>query len=142
VNTTLLLRIASVITLLYAVGHTMGAPWTPTDESAPASVVEAMKSVSFDAMGSSRTYWDFYFGFGVSISIYLIVQAAVLWLLAALARTQATFVRPFVAVLLASYVASVYVTWRYFFALPVVLSIAMVICLVLVLVASKPRVGT
>ena len=96
-NTTLLLRIASVITLLFAVGHTVGAPWTPAGEAAPASVVEAMKSVSFDAMGSKRTFWDFYFGFGVSISIYLVVQAAVLWFLAAFAKTQAASIRPLLA---------------------------------------------
>lgn len=140
-NTTLLLRISSIIVLLFAVGHTMGAPWTPTGDSAPTSVVEAMKSVSFDAMGSKRTYWDFYFGFGVSISIYLFVQAAALWFLATLAKTQAAFVRPFVLLFLLSYAVNAYVTWRYFFVLPLVLSIAMVVCLTLALVASKSRTG-
>lgn len=141
-STTLLLRIASVVTLLFAVGHSMGAPWTPVDGPAPASVVEAMKSVAFDAMGSSRTFWDFYFGFGVSISIYLMVQAAVLWLLATLAKTQPNSVRPFVVILLVAYAANVYVTWRYFFLIPLVLAIIMVICLVLALVASRSRIGT
>ena len=120
----------------------MGAPWTPTDESAPASVVEAMKSVSFDAMGSSRTYWDFYFGFGVSISIYLFVQAAVLWFLAPLAKTDAASVRPFLIALLAAYAANAYVTWRYFFVLPLLLSVAMVVCLALALIASGRRAST
>lgn len=117
----------------------MGAPWTPIADSAPASVVEAMKSVSFDAMGSRRTYWDFYYGFGVSISVYLFVQAAMLWFLAALARTQSASVRPIVIVFLVAYVVNAYVTWRYFFVLPLVLSIAMVICLALALAASKSR---
>ena len=120
----------------------MGAPWTPVSESAPASVVEAMKSVSFDAMGSNRTYWEFYFGFGASISIYLFVQAAVLWFLATLARTQPSSVRPMVVVLLLAYVANIYVTWKYFFVVPLVLSIVMATCLTLALVASKYRVGT
>jgi hypothetical protein len=141
VNTTLLLRIASVIALLFAVGHTMGSPWTPTEELGPASVVEAMKSVSFDVMGSNRSYWEFYFGFGVSISVYMFAQAALLWLLAALAKTQSAAVRPFVVVLLASYAANGLVAWRYFFALPLVLSVIIVVCLSLALVASKPRIG-
>ena len=136
-NITLLLRIASAIALLFAVGHTMGSPWTP----GPASVVEAMKSVSFDAMGSKRSYWEFYFGFGVSISLYMFAQALLLWLLAALAKTQPAAVRPFVIVLLVSCVANGVVAWRYFFLLPLVLSVAIVICLSLALVASKPRVG-
>jgi hypothetical protein len=136
-----LLRIASIIALLYAVGHTIGSPWTPSEELAPASVVKAMKSVSFDALGSSRTYWDFYFGFGVCISVYLFAQAALLWFLAALAKVQAASVRPFLVVLLACYAVNGYVTWRYFFVLPLVLSVAIVICLALALVASRPRVG-
>jgi hypothetical protein len=101
-----------------------------------------MKSVSFDAMGSNRSYWDFYFGFGVSISVYMFAQAALLWLLAPLARTQSAVVRPFVVVLLLSYVVNGFFAWRYFFVLPLALSVAIVICLALALVASKPRVGT
>lgn len=138
VNTTLLLRIASVIALLFAVGHTMGSPWTP----GPASVVEVMKSVSFDAMGANRSYWEFYFGFGVTISVYMFAQTALLWLLATLAKTQPAATRPFVVVLLASYAANGFVAWKYFFPLPLVLSVAIVICLALALVVSKPRVGT
>ena len=140
-NTTLLLRIASIIALLFAVGHTSGYPWTPSEGLAPAAVVRAMKGVSFDAMGSSRTYWDFYVGFGLSISVYMFAQAAILWLLAALAKTQPASVRPFVVVLLASCAANGYVAWRHLFLLPVVLSVAMAVCLALALVASKPRVG-
>ena len=101
-----------------------------------------MKSVSFDAMGSNRTYWDFYFGFGVSVSIYLFAQAAVLWFVATLAKIQPTSVRPFVVVLLVTYAANVYVTYRYFFVVPLVLSIVMVTCLALALIASKSRAGT
>jgi hypothetical protein len=142
VNTTLLLRIASVIALLFAVGHTSGHPWTPSGDLAPAAVVRAMKGVGFDAMGSSRTYWDFYVGFGLSINVYMFAQAAVLWLLATLAKTQPPSVRPFVVVLLVACAANGYVAWRHLFLLPVVLSVAMAVCLALALVASKSRVGT
>ena len=138
-HSSLLLRIASIIALLFAVGHSIGAPWTPVNEAAPASVVEAMKSVSFDAMGSTRTYWDFYFGFGISISIYLLAQAAVLWLVASLARAYPDAARPFVVVLLVAYAANVYVTFKYFFVIPLVMSIVMVTCLALALIALRPR---
>jgi hypothetical protein len=141
VNTTLLLRIAAVFALLFALGHTMGGPWTPTTEPRAVSVVGAMKSVSFDVVGSSRSYWDFYYGFGVSISVYLFTLAILLWLLATLARTQAAAVRPFVAVLLVCYAASGFVTWRYFFWVPLVMSVAIVICLALALWTSRRRVA-
>jgi len=140
-NTILLLRIACVVALLFALGHTSGGPWTPTDEPGAASVVEAMKSVNFDVTGSRRSYWDFYFGFGVDISVYMFAQAAFLWLLATLAKTQPASVRPFVVVLLASYAVNAFVAWRYFFVIPLVMSVAMVACLALALLASRPRVG-
>jgi hypothetical protein len=142
VNAILLLRTASVVALLFAVGHTSGSPWTPSEEPGAASVVEAMKSVSFDVMGTNRSYWEFYFGFGLSISVYMFAQAVFLWLLASLAKTQPASVRPFLAVLLVSYAANGFLAWRYFFVLPLVLSVVMVICLSLALLASRPRVGT
>jgi hypothetical protein len=70
----LLLRIAAVITFLYFAGHTAGMPWTPAVGPAELPVLEAMKSHSFNAEGFTRTYWDFYFGFGAIISGYLLVQ--------------------------------------------------------------------
>lgn len=141
-NTILLLRIASVVALLFALGHTSGHPWTPSGEPSAASIVEAMKSVSFDVMGSNRSYWEFYLGFGLSISVYMLAQAAFLWLLATLAKTQPASVRPFLAVLFASYAINGFFAWRYFFILPLVLSVVMVICLGLALFASRNRVGT
>ena len=65
-KTSTLLRIASVVTFLYFAGHTAGMPWTPGEGPAELAVIEAMKSNRFAATGSSRTYWDFYFGFEVS----------------------------------------------------------------------------
>ena len=73
------LRIAAVITLLYSAGHTAGMPWTPFTNPEATSVLEAMKTHSFEAQGFKGTYWDFYFGFGIIISVFLLVQAVVLW---------------------------------------------------------------
>jgi len=67
-TTSLWLRFAALITLLYCAGHTMGMPWTPATGSQETAVIDAMKSARFDALGSERTYWQFYFGFGLIIS--------------------------------------------------------------------------
>ena len=96
-KTSTLLRIASVVTFLYFAGHTAGMPWTPGEGPAELAVIEAMKSNRFAAMGSSRTYWDFYFGFGVIISVLQLVQAVVLWQLGTLAKTDAARLRPIIA---------------------------------------------
>ena len=81
------LRIAAVITLLYFAGHTAGMPWTPYTNPEAMPILEAMKNHIFEAEGFKGTYWDLYFGFGIIISAFLLVQAAVLWQVASLAKT-------------------------------------------------------
>jgi hypothetical protein len=90
------LLVASVITFLYFVGHTLGMPWTPVVGPQEVTLLESIKSHRFDAMGFSRTYWDFYYGFGLVISGYLLVQAVVLWQLASRAKTDSVGVRPII----------------------------------------------
>ena len=134
----ILLRIAAVATLLYCLGHTMGAPWTPSTGPQEAAVVEAMKSVRFDVMGSSRTYWDFYVGFGAVISAYLAVQAVTLWQLGTLAKDNLNAVRPMVAAFLLAFVVNAILVWVFFFVVPLILAIAIVVCLGLAYFSARP----
>jgi hypothetical protein len=122
-----LLRIAAVVGFLFFVGHTLGAPWTPGSETSSSTVVTFMKAATIPGMTPTRTYWDFYYGFGVSISVYLLALAAVLWQTAALARNAFASARPFMALLFLSYLAVGVVAARYFFAVPA--AMAAVICL-------------
>jgi hypothetical protein len=138
----LLLRIAAVITFLYFAGHTAGIPWTPAVGPAEVSVLEAMKSHSFNAEGSTRTYWDFYFGFGVIISGFLLLQAVVLWQLGSLARIDALRVCPIVASFFVAFIANAVLAWKYFFAVPVVMAVAISVCLALAFVmAGRSKVA-
>jgi hypothetical protein len=130
------LRIASIITFLYFAGHTSGIPWTPDAGPEAMPVLEAMKSHSFDAMGSTRTYWDFYLGFGIIISLYVLLLGVVLWQLASLAKTDALRVRPIVAAFFLAFIVNTVLAWRYFFVLPVVMSAAISACLALAFVTA------
>src|SRR5690242_5436793 len=73
------LRIASIVAFVYWIGHTAGAPWTPARGAAEAAAIDALRSLHFVVQGFSRSYWDFYVGFGVAISVFLLVQAVLLW---------------------------------------------------------------
>ena len=106
------LRIAAVVTLLYFAGHTAGAPWTPVVGPEQLPVLEAMKNQSFEVEGFQRTYWDFYFGFGVIVSAFLLVQSVVLWHVGSLAKTDALRVRPIVAAFLFWSRSSSTQSWR------------------------------
>ena len=77
VSSALFLRVASVLTLLHCVGHTIGdvfavdAPPGTTERS----VIDAMKSKRFDVMGVTRSFWDFFFGYGLTISVSFLMQS-------------------------------------------------------------------
>ena len=130
------LRIASVFTFLYFVGHTAGIPWTPAVGPGEAPVLEAMKAHSFNVLGSNRTYWDFYFGFGVIISAYLLVQAVVLWQIGSLAKREPAKVRAIVASFLVAFIINAFLSWKYFFAIPLINAILISACLGLALIFS------
>jgi hypothetical protein len=129
-------RIAAVLTLLYCAGHTIGMPWTPYTDQEATSVLEAMKSHGFEAEGFKGTYWDLYFGFGLIISVYLLVQGAVLWQVASLAKTDAIRVRPILVSFLIAFVINAALSWKYFFVVPVVLAGLVAICLAIALVQA------
>jgi hypothetical protein len=95
-----MLRIASVISLLFAIGHSLGglSKWSPPGET---PVLRAMADSRFDVMGASRSYLDLYVGLGWSISIFMLLQTVLLWQLAGMARTDAARVKPMIAALAA-----------------------------------------
>jgi len=128
-KTSTLLRIAAVITFLLFAGHTSGIPWTPGEAPADAAVIEAMKSDHFQVLGVSRTYWDFYFGWGLMISVLFLLLAILLWQLGGLAKTDAPRLRPIIAMFLLAFIANAVLGWIYFFAIPAVMSILIAICL-------------
>src|SRR5438270_11456128 len=123
-STRLLLRIAAVITLLFCAGHTAGIPWTPAAGPAELPVINAMKGTSFDVVGSMRTYWDLYYGFGVTISFLLLLIAVILWQLADLSGTYAFRSRPMIVAVLIFFVINAVLALKYFFIIPLAMSVA------------------
>jgi len=127
-NTALLLRVASVISLLFAAGHTLGGrkAWSPIGES---EVLKAMRTFRFETMGVSRTYLDFYLGFGFTLSVYLLLQAILLWQLAVVAKTDPLQVRPMIASFALASVAAGILSWVFIFPVPAAFSAVLTVCL-------------
>lgn len=59
------LRVASVLALIHGVLHTIGGVFGAAAPGAQAEALAVMKANRFVAMGGSRTYWDFFFGYGL-----------------------------------------------------------------------------
>ena len=63
-------RVAAVLLLLFDAGHTSGFPWSDPKWGVD---LGSMRSTHFYIMGFSRTYWDFYVGFGLFVSVFLLL---------------------------------------------------------------------
>jgi hypothetical protein len=96
-----------------------------------------MQAYRFNAMGFTRSYFDFYLGFGLSCSVSLLAFAVLLWQLAALTKTEAAKARPMVAVLGLAFVGFTALDCLYFFTAPLVLTVPVLACLVLAWVKLK-----
>ncbi len=123
------LRIASVLTLVHAVLHTIGGVFGSIGPGPAAVAVAAMKSNQFLLMGHMRTFWDFYHGMGLGVSISLTAEGIVLWQLGSLAKTDAARLRPVMATFMLAYVALAVNSNTYFFMGPVIAEILIALCL-------------
>jgi hypothetical protein len=139
IKTVLFLRIAAVLTLIHAVLHTIGGVFGKA-EAGPATVaVEAMKANQFVLMGHVRTYWEFYRGMGLAVTVFLAAEAVVFWQLGSLARTDARRLRSIVATFLVAYAALAVNSYTYFFLGPVIVEILIAACLGLAILTAKPE---
>jgi len=134
-STSVLLRCASVVSALIAAGHGLAGfdDWSPQGQN---DVLRAMTTVRFEVLGISRSYLDFYRGFGHTITILLAAQAVLLWQLAAVARTDPARVRGMVGTLAVAAVACGLVAWKFIFLVPAALSALLAACLLAALVVS------
>ena len=126
----ILLRCASAVNALLFLGHTLGMPWTPERSPQPAAVVAGMKAVRLPVMGVERGYWDFYEGFGLTVSVFLLAFTVLLWQAAAISSRSPATARPIVATALGAFAGMAILEAFYFFAAPIVLTLPIVVLLV------------
>jgi hypothetical protein len=123
---TILLRIASIVFALYTAGHTYGAMFQDPSTGGPAkqAVLATMRTYHENVGGASRSYWEFYRGFGWLVTCALLLYAILCWQLATLARTQPAIARPVVLTLFVISIPMTVLAYTNFFAAPAILSTA------------------
>lgn len=131
------LRIAAVLTLIHSSLHTIGGVFGKVQPGPAEIAVASMKANQFAMMGSLRTYWDFYMGFGLGITIFLTLEAVVFWLLASRVQTEGAKLRPVLLVFALGYLALAANSFRFFFLAPVINELLIVLCLVLAIATVK-----
>lgn len=125
-----LYRIAAVLIVLFAIGHTVG--FLQHDPSwGLDALLASMKSIHFNIQGFNRSYWDFFVGFGLFVTVFLLFAAALAWQLGGVAAETLARLRPVAWAFALCFVAITVLSWRYFFAIPLVLSFLIAACLIL-----------
>jgi hypothetical protein len=126
VTSKVLYRVAAILLAVFAALHTFGfAQLDPT--WGIDALIAQLRQTTFLAQGQSRTYWDFYYGFGLSVSVWQLLAALAAW---ELGGTSARLPLLRWGLVLAM-AAITWLSWRYFFPAPLVFSVLVTVCLAL-----------
>ena len=128
-KSSLLYRMSAVLLLLFAIGHTLGFRQSDPKWGVDA-LLGSMRSTHFDVQGFNRTYWDFFVGFGLFVTVFLLLAAIMAWLLGGLPPETLTRTRGIAWALALCFAAVTVLSWRYFFVIPIVFSLVITVCLI------------
>jgi hypothetical protein len=121
-------RIAAVLLLLFALGHTLGfrqsGPTWGVD-----SLLASMRSIRFHVQGFNRNYWDLFLAAGFSVGIFYLFAAVLAWQLGRLPPATLALLRGTAWAFALCFAAITVVGWRYLFLLPIAFSIVITLCL-------------
>ncbi len=124
----LLYKVSAVLLVLFAGTHTYGMYHPPSSRAAVDAVTFAMRNVHFDVMGFNRSMWDFYFGFGMLLTVFLLFSAVLSWHLGAPTKERAAGLLAWSFA--ACHCAVGVLCWMYFFLAPAIASTVIAVCLV------------
>ena len=105
-------RIAAVLLLLFAVGHTLGFRQSDPTWGVD-TLLGSMRSIHFDVQGFSRTYWDLFVAAGFSVGVFYLFAAVLAWQLGGLPAETLAVMRVTVWALALCFAAITVVSWRY-----------------------------
>ena len=112
-------RSASLLLFIFCLMHT-GGGMLAQKSLGPASdaVFDAMKSVHFDFNGADCTWYGFWFGFGLTVSIFLLLSALVAWQFERVPDEHWPSLELISWAFVVSHLGNTVLAWKYFFAGP------------------------
>jgi hypothetical protein len=135
-------RSASVLLFVFCVLHTAGG-MLAQKSLGPASdaVFESMKRVHFDFNGSDCTWYGFWFGFGITASIFLMLSSVVAWQLDQVPSEAWPRVRVISWAFVVAHAGNAVISWKYFFTGPGVFGTLITLLLAVGALKKSHRVG-
>jgi hypothetical protein len=121
-------RIAAILLLLFAIGHTLGFRQSDPQWGVDA-LLSSMRSTHFDVQGFTRSYWDLFQAAGFSVGVFYLFAAILAWQLGGLPATTLALMRGTAWAFALCFAAITVVSWKYLFILPIAFSIVITSCL-------------
>jgi len=121
-TTTRLLQLAAGVILLFAIGHWFFSPWVMGVQGQALDALAAAAKNDHPVFGFGRSYWDFHIGFGHMVGVALLMEAALLWVLAGDVGSTSS-IRSLLGVLVLANAAIAALQVAYFFWPPIILSV-------------------
>jgi hypothetical protein len=135
-------RIAAVLLLLFAIGHTLGFRQSDPKWGVDA-LLGSMRSIHFDVQGFNRTYWDLFLAAGFSVGVFYLFAAILAWQLGRLQAATLAIMRSTAWAFALCFAAITIVSWKYLFIIPIVFSIVITLCLTAAAwLSAKPQAST
>ncbi len=132
----LLYKVSSCLLFFFGLTHTFGMFRQSSKGLGVDIVISGMRTVRFDVMGASRSLWDFYFGFGLLVTVFLLFSAVFSWQLGSMVKETPQTVRKLAWPFAVAQAAVAVLCWTNFFAAPAIVSTLTAVCLVLAALRS------
>lgn len=121
-------RVAAVLLLLFAAGHTLGFRQSDPQWGVDA-LLGSMRSIHFEVQGFSRTYWDLFVAAGFLVGLFYLFAAILAWQLGRLPAETLALMRLVIWAFPLCFAAITVLSWSHLFMLPIVFSAVITMCL-------------
>lgn len=132
-----LYRIAAVLLLMFAAGHTLAFRQADPQWGLDA-LLGSMRSIQFDVQGFRRTYWDFFVAAGYTVGLLYLFGAILAWQLGGLPASTLIHLRVATWSFALCFAAIAIVSWVHLFVVPIAFSTSITACLAAAAWTSKP----
>ena len=134
-------RIAAVLLLLFAVGHTLGFRQSDPSWGVDA-LLSSMRTIHFGVQGFHRSYWDFFVAAGFSVGVLYLFAAILAWQLGGLPAATLARMRGTTWAFALCFAVIAVVSWIHLFIIPIVFSIVITLFLTAAAWLSAKQVST
>lgn len=133
-----LLRVAVGLLIFHLIGHSFGnATWDETDDTAKKIVIQEMVGKKFPFMGAERSMGEYYYGYGLITSVFLVYTSLLLFILSFYISKDKSLSLNLIWLSAVSTLSMSLIELIYFFPLATVTTLLSAICIIFAGIITK-----